>query len=85
MLAPTTSETRGAMATLAPPVTTPMELFIAVVKLSVVERLERRRLKAHFKTHLIHDYHFNINFMCQVKVRSNITMKRYLILGIRVD
>ena len=30
------------------------ELFIVVVKLSVVERRARRRLKANIKTHLIH-------------------------------
>ena len=30
------------------------EIFIVVVKLSVVERRARRSLKAHIKTHLIH-------------------------------
>ena len=30
------------------------ELFIVVVKLSVVERRARRHLKAHIKIHLIH-------------------------------
>ena len=61
------------------------ELFILVVKLSVVERRARRCLKAHIKTYLIHALHFKIKVMCKVKVRLNVTMKCFSSLGYRVD
>ena len=60
------------------------ELFSAVVKLSVAVRRARRRLKAFVKVQLIHAEHFHIKVMCQVKVRSKVTMKRFHLLGSRV-
>ena len=35
------------------------------------------RLKALIKVHVIHAQHFKIRVMCQAKVRSKITMKRF--------
>ena len=61
------------------------ELFIVVVKLSVVERWARQQLKVHIKAYLIHALPFKIKVMCEVKVRSKVTMKRFHILGSRVD
>ena len=61
------------------------ELFIVAVKLSVVERRAGQHLEAHIKGYLIHSLHFKIKVMCKVKVRSKITMKRFHILGYRVD
>ena len=56
-----------------------------VVKLSVVERRARQHLKVHIKAYLIHALHFKINVMCKVKVRLKVAMKRFHILGYRVD
>ena len=55
------------------------------MKLSVVERRARQHLKAHIKVYLIHALNFKIKVMCKVKVRSKVTIKRFHMLGYRVD